>query len=150
MARIAVRGTRLYAGSKPWRAWGMNWGIGDHYPVIDYFDNPTPARLALLTCSYAQPTPRRHGLRIYLELGQVMQTPSRARISTLAALRKLLKVAERERIYLDITGNLLWRPKRTPGWYDRLPERSRWHVQANSGGPLPIRRPALLPSSATS
>ncbi len=24
--RITVRGNQLYAGSRRWRAWGMNWG----------------------------------------------------------------------------------------------------------------------------
>ncbi len=41
MPQITVRGDRLYAGARPWRAWGMNWGVGDHEPVIDYFNNPT-------------------------------------------------------------------------------------------------------------
>ncbi len=132
MARISVRGRRLYAGSTPWRAWGMNWGVGDHSPVLEYFDDPTSAKLAGLTAELR--TAHRLGansMRIYLELGQVMQTPDRARTNTLAALRNLLKAAEKERIYLDITGNLVWRPQRVPAWYDRLSEQSRWQVQAN-------------------
>lgn len=132
MARISVRGRRLSAGSTPWRAWGVNWGVGDHSPVITYFDHPTSASLAALTAELR--TAHRLGansMRIYLELGQVMQTPSRARTSTLTALRNLLKAAEQERVYLDITGNLVWRAKLVPAWYERLSEQSRWRVQAN-------------------
>jgi hypothetical protein len=40
----------------------------------------------------------------------------------------LLKRAERLRLYLDITGNLVWRSP--PAWYDNLPEQVRWAVQA--------------------
>jgi len=132
MARISVRGRRLYAGSTPWRAWGMNWIARDDSPVIVYFDHPTSAKLAGLTAQLR--TAHRMGansMRIYLELGQVMQTPGRARTSTLTALRNVLKAAEKERVYLDISGNLVWRAKRVPAWYDRLSEQSRWQVQAN-------------------
>ena len=132
MARICVRGRRLNAGTVPWRAWGMNWGDDDHYSVIAYFDNPTSAKLATLTSELRTAhLVGANSMRVYLELGQVMQTPTQARPRTLAALQKLLTVAEREHIYVDITGNLVWRPKFVPAWYDRLSERSRWQVQAN-------------------
>ncbi len=132
MARIHVCGRGLYAGTVPWRAWGMNWGIGDHSPVIAYFDSPTSANLAVITSELRTAhLLGANSMRVYLELGQVMETPTQARPRTLAALRKLLTAAERQRVYLDITGNLVWRPKLAPAWYDRLPERSRWQVQAN-------------------
>jgi hypothetical protein len=132
MGRMRVVGHNLYAGGARWRAWGFNWGIGDHSPVIAYFDHPTAANLAVLACELR--TAHRLGansMRVYLELQQVMQSPRAARASTLAALRALLRLAERDRVYLDITGNLVWRPQRAPDWYDRLGERARWQVQAN-------------------
>jgi hypothetical protein len=104
MPRINVRGTQLYAGRMPWRAWGMNWGIGDHSPVLAYLDNPTSARLDLLASELR--TARALGansMRIYLELGQVMKSATHASRRTIAAFRKLLALAERERIYLDVT-----------------------------------------------
>jgi hypothetical protein len=42
----------------------------------------------------------------------------------------LLRLAENERVYLDITGNLVWRPPRAPAWYERMPWKARWQVQA--------------------
>jgi hypothetical protein len=131
MQRISVHRRQLHAGDQPWRAWGFNWGAGRAYPLIRYFDNPTPAKLDGLSGELG--TARRLGansMRIYLELGQVMETPKRARRRALAALRKLLAVAESAGIYLDITGNLVWRPKRVPRWYELLRERERWEVQA--------------------
>jgi hypothetical protein len=131
MQRITVRRRQLYAGEVPWRAWGFNWGAGSAYPVIRYFDNPTSAKLTALAAELR--TARRLGantMRIYVELGQVMETPKRARPRALAALRKLLALAEREGIYLDITGDLVWRPARVPSWYDHLSDRDRWRVQA--------------------
>jgi hypothetical protein len=130
MPRIAVRGKRLYAGRVPWRAWGMNWGIGDHAPVLAYFDNPVKSRFEVLASELR--TARALGansMRIYLELGQVMKSSAQARPRTLAALRRLLALAELEQIYLDITGNLVWRPSRAPAWYDQLRQPARWRVQ---------------------
>ena len=129
--RITVHGRRLYAGARPWRAWGLNWGLGDHEPVIAYFDDPTAARLAVLRAELG--TARAMGansMRIYLQLGQVMVSPTRPRQRTLDALRRLLALAQADRIYLDITGDLLWRPSQTPAWYSRLHWRARWRVQA--------------------
>jgi hypothetical protein len=131
MPRISVRGDRLYAGTKPWRAWGMNWGVNNHAPVIAYFDQPTTANLALLRTELA--TARSLGansMRIYLQLGQVMASPTQPRTRTLTALQRLLALAQRDRIYLDITGDLVWRPARAPAWYARLGWQARWHVQA--------------------
>jgi hypothetical protein len=128
---IHVVGRQLYAGQRPWRAWGFNWGIDDRAPVIAYFDHPSAANLAVLGCQMR--TARRLGansMRVYLELQQVMQSPTAARPAALAALRRLLDLAAGNGIYLDITGNLVWRPSRAPDWYDRLSERSRWQVQA--------------------
>lgn len=62
---------------------------------------------------------------------QVLTSPTQTRSRTLFRLRTLLTAAERERVYLDITGNLAWRPERVPEWYEQLSERSRWQVQAN-------------------
>jgi hypothetical protein len=109
----------------------MNWGVGDHEPVISYFDDPTQATFAVLRTELA--TARAMGansMRIYLQLGQVMASPRRPRERTLSALRRLLALAQSDRIYLDITGDLLWRPSQTPAWYVRLPWRARWQVQA--------------------
>jgi hypothetical protein len=131
MPRISAHGDRLYAGSRPWHAWGMNWGIGDHAPVVAYFDDPSARNLGVLSTELR--IARQMGansMRIYVQLGQVMATPSRSRQSTLAALQRLLAIAQADRIYLDITGDLVWQPSRAPAWYGRMSIPARWRVQA--------------------
>jgi hypothetical protein len=131
MPRMTVRGDRLYAGARPWRAWGMNWGVGDHEPVIDYFNNPTTRNFGVLRSELR--TARAMGansMRIYVQLGQVMATPIQPRQRTLTALRRLLALAQTEGIYLDITGDLVWQPSRAPAWYGGLTRQQRWQVQA--------------------
>lgn len=131
MARISVRGNQLFAGARPWRAWGMNWGIGNNEPVVAYFDDPTPGRLAVLRSELR--TARAIGansMRIYLQLGQVMATPTRPRDRILSGLQRLLGLAQRDSIYLDITGDLVWQPSQAPRWYGRMSVAARWRVQA--------------------
>jgi hypothetical protein len=131
MPRISVRGDRLYSGDRPWRAWGMNWGVGDHEPVIAYFDHPTAANLAVLRGELRSArTMGANSMRIYLQLGQVMATPSEPRHSILSALQRLLALAQSDGIYLDITGDLVWQPSRAPAWYEQMPVQQRWQVQA--------------------
>lgn len=131
MPRMSVRGGRLYAGARPWRAWGMNWGLGDHAPVIAYFDDPTAERLATLRSELAVARGMgANSMRIYLQLGQVMATPTRPRKSTLTALQRLLALAQADGVYLDITGDLVWQPARAPAWYGRMSWQTRWQVQA--------------------
>jgi hypothetical protein len=131
MARISVRGNHLYAGARPWRAWGMNWGVGNHAPVIAYFDDPSASNFAVLRRELG--TAREmsaNSMRVYLQLGQVMATPTRPRQSTLTALQRLLALAQHDGIYLDLTGDLVWRPARAPAWYGHMSRQARWQVQA--------------------
>ena len=131
MPPISVHGDRLYAGAKPWRAWGMNWGVNDHAPVIAYFDHPTAANLEVLRTELGIARAMgANSMRIYLQLGQVMASPTRPREQTLVALQRLLGLAHHDRVYLDITGDLVWRPSLAPKWYGRMSWQARWRVQA--------------------
>ena len=131
MPRISIRDGQLYAGSNPFRAWGMNWGYEKHTPIFAYFDNPSSANFATLQAELL--VAREMGansMRVYLEVGQVMASPTQPRQRTLIALQRLLALAQSNRIYLDITGNLVWRPALSPAWYERMSWRERWQVQA--------------------
>jgi hypothetical protein len=154
MPRIAAHDGVLHRGVEPWRAFGFNWGVGDRQPVLDFFDAPSRRRLGVLDSQLQ--TARELGansMRIYLEVGHVMCSPTSVRATTLRALKRLLAVAEGHGIYLDITGNLVWRPARVPSWYGRLPERDRWEVQARfwrAVAGAADRSPAVLAYELTS
>jgi hypothetical protein len=59
-------------------------------------------------------------------------SPHRGRRSgqALDRLGKLLGLAERLRLYLDLTGLGCYHKKDVPAWYDKLSEKERWAVQA--------------------
>jgi hypothetical protein len=69
-------------------------------------------------------------VRIHLQVGKFMDGPDKANQEALARLGKLLVLAEKERLYLDLTGLGCYHKKDVPEWYDKLDEKGRWDVQA--------------------
>jgi hypothetical protein len=69
-------------------------------------------------------------VRIHLQYGKFMETAERPNARSLERLAKLLKLAEHERLYLDLTGLGCYHKQDVPDWYDRLSESARWEAQA--------------------
>ena len=119
----------LVAAGERFRVWGFNYGLRRRYPILSYFERPTERRLRRVVADMREARALgANTLRVYLELGAFMDGPKQPRREALDALAALLEKAERLHVYLDLTGNLVWR--RPPGWYGALPEQARWAVQA--------------------
>ena len=126
---IERQGADLVAGAERFRTWGFNYGVGNRYPILSYFDEPSKPRLRQLVADMREARSLgANTLRVYLELKVFMKGPSEPNPRALDALARLLGRAERLHLYLDLTGNLVWRSP--PAWYDALPEQARWAVQA--------------------
>ena len=69
-------------------------------------------------------------VRIHLQLGKFLEAPDKPNEKALGRLAKLLALAEKERLYLDLTGLGCYHKKDVPAWYDKLSEKERWDVQA--------------------
>ena len=69
-------------------------------------------------------------VRIHLQVGKFMKGPNEPNEASLAQLARLVSLAEKLRLYLDITGLGCYHKKDVPQWYDKLPEQRRWDVQA--------------------
>jgi Cellulase (glycosyl hydrolase family 5) len=69
-------------------------------------------------------------VRIHLQLGKFMDAPDKPNEKALDRLTKLLDLAERTKLYLDLTGLGCYHKKDVPAWYDKLAEKDRWDVQA--------------------
>ncbi|MDX1565420.1 MAG: cellulase family glycosylhydrolase, partial [Phycisphaeraceae bacterium] len=69
-------------------------------------------------------------VRIHLQLGRFMEAPNRPNRRSLVRLERLIRLAERKGLYLNLTGLGCYHKKDVPGWYDRLSEADRWAVQA--------------------
>lgn len=69
-------------------------------------------------------------VRVHLQVGTIMATPTTINAEGLAQLRKLVALAEETGLYLDVTGLACYHKKNIPPWYDALDEQARWNVQA--------------------
>jgi hypothetical protein len=68
-------------------------------------------------------------VRIHLQLGKFMEAADRPNAANLARLAKLVRLAEDQGLYLDVTGLGCYHKKDVPAWYDSLGEADRWMVQ---------------------
>ncbi len=68
-------------------------------------------------------------VRIHLQLGRFMQSPTEPNEAALETLGRLVGLAERLRLYLDLTGLACYHKADVPSWYDSLCEQDRWEVQ---------------------
>ncbi|MGP0069667.1 MAG: cellulase family glycosylhydrolase [Isosphaeraceae bacterium] len=69
-------------------------------------------------------------VRVHLQLGKFMMGADRPDERSLARLGRLLDLAERLGLYLDLTGLGCYHKKDVPAWYDAMTEPDRWAVQA--------------------
>lgn len=69
-------------------------------------------------------------VRIHLQVGKFMEGPDKPHAAALAQLKRLLALAEREELYLDLTGLGCYHKPDVPKWYDELDEAARWQTQA--------------------
>jgi len=68
-------------------------------------------------------------VRIHLQFGKFMEAPDRPNEKSLAQLGRLVRLAERVGLYLDVTGLGCYHKQDVPAWYDRLDEKQRWAAQ---------------------
>jgi hypothetical protein len=69
-------------------------------------------------------------VRIHLQFAKFMLDRNTPNGAALERLGKLLDLAQRQRLYLDLTGLGCYHKKDVRDWYDALSESDRWDVQA--------------------
>lgn len=69
-------------------------------------------------------------VRVFWQLPSVMVAPDSADPNALALVARVVRLAEQEGLYLNLTGLGCLEPQRVPPWYDALTESERWKVQA--------------------
>ncbi len=125
----AARGCFVTHDTKtPFYPWGFNYDHDARDRLIeDYWD----AEWAKVEADFRQM--RRLGAnvaRIHLQFGRFCPKPNEVSAPALDRLSDLMRLAEREGIYLDLTGLGCYHKKDVPAWYDRLSESERWAAQA--------------------
>ncbi len=69
-------------------------------------------------------------VRIHIQFGKFMDGPQEPNRQSLEQLTRLVGLAERLQIYLDLTGLGCYHKQDVPAWYDQLDETGRWDAQA--------------------
>ncbi len=129
---VVAAGARSFAlerSGAPFVPWGFNYDR-DHAGrlIEDYWADEWPK----VERDFA--AMRKMGanvVRVHLQFGRFMDGPERPNAAALGRLARLLRLAERERLRLDLTGLCCYHKKDVPAWYDRLGEGPRWDAQAN-------------------
>lgn len=108
--------------------WGFNYDHeGDGRLLEDYWEDQWP------TVESAFGEMKELGanvVRVHLQFGTFMESPSEPRQSSLDQLVRLVKLAEQTELYLDLTGLGCYHKQEVPPWYDELSEQERWQAQA--------------------
>jgi len=119
-------GFALTSSGRSFTPWGLNYGNAGRL-IEDFWDSDwaTLARdfqdLKALGANV---------VRVHLQFGKFMDGPKRPNAKALERLGKLLELAEKVGLYLDLTGLGCYRLADVPKWYDGLSEEDRWAAQA--------------------
>jgi hypothetical protein len=127
LPRVQVKGNRfvLADSGRAFTAWGQNYSHLDqlledfwveHWPEVER-DFREMKRLGV------------NVVRVHLQVGKFMDSPERMNPLALRQLRRLLALAEREGMYLDVTGLAAYRPADVPAWYEAPDEEAHWAAQ---------------------
>ena len=106
--------------------WGMNYG---HYGILvkDFKD---PAWDTLQSDFRKLKELGANVVRVHLQFDEFMLSADTPNPKAIAGYKKLLKIAGKSGLYLDVTGLACYRPEHRLAWYDSLKERNRWKAQA--------------------
>ena len=122
------RGFVFQDSGRPFVPWGFNYDHDERGRLLeDYWDAEWP--------KVEEDFREMHDLganvvRIHLQFAKFMQGPEEPNQAALDRLGRLLDLAQRCRLYLDLTGLGCYRKKDVPAWYDELDEQGRWEVQS--------------------
>ncbi len=114
--------------AQPFRPWGFNYDHDQDGRLLeDYWEQEWPKVEADFQAMKGLGA---NLVRIHLQLSRFMAGPEQSNEANLARLGRLVALAERLGLYLDLTGLACYRKRDVPEWYDRLSEQDRWEVQA--------------------
>jgi hypothetical protein len=121
-------GFLLAESGKPFHPWGFNYDHdADGRLIEDYWHDQWEA---VKSDFQEMKQLGANVVRIHLQFGRFMESPTKPRQSSLDQLTRLVKLAEETGLYLDVTGLGCYHKADVPAWYDALSEQERWQAQS--------------------
>ena len=126
--RISHDGRHFTRGaSNAFKVWGVNY---DHDASNRLIEDYWTGEWAAVAGDFAEiKALGANAVRIHLQVSRFMKSAREPNAESLQQLGRLLALAERTGLYLDITGLGCYRRTDVPPWYNALTERERWEVQ---------------------
>jgi Cellulase (glycosyl hydrolase family 5) len=126
---VSSNGRQLIAGEsgRQLRVWGVNYDHDANGRLIEDYWHENWSAIEEDFAEIKQLGA--NTVRIHLQLGKFMNSTQQPNDQNVAQLQKLVKLAERLKLYLDITGLGCYHKSDVPPWYDQLSEAERWSVQ---------------------
>ena len=121
------RGFELVRSHRSFVPWGLNYGHPDQL-IEDFWNTDWPS--VERDFHYLRSIGA-NVVRVHLQFGKFMDAPDRPNRSSLNRLGDVLKLAQQDDLYLDVTGLGCYRKADVPPWYDALSEKDRWAAQSN-------------------
>ncbi len=122
------RGFVLAESKRPFVPWGFNYDHDERGRLIeDYWETEWPK---VEEDFQEMKDLGANVVRVHLQLGKFMEAKDRPNGGALQRLERLIALAEKLHIYLDVTGLGCYHKRDVPEWYDALSETERWDVQA--------------------
>lgn len=113
---------------KPFVAWGFNY---DHDRSGRLLEDYWEREWATVAQDFQEMKALgANVVRIHLQTGKFMATPTQPNADALRQLTRLVKLAEDTGLYLDLTGLACYHKRDIPTWYGTMAETNRWAVQA--------------------
>ncbi|MBI5833408.1 MAG: cellulase family glycosylhydrolase [Armatimonadetes bacterium] len=112
---------------QPFHPWGVNYDRDYRSRLLeDYWDAEWPA----IAGDFAEMKALgANVVRLHLQFGRFMTDAVTPNDHALAQLARLLALAEKTGLYLDLTGLACYRRADVPAWYAALDEGQRWSAQ---------------------
>ena len=108
--------------------WGFNYDHDEEGRLIeDYWDKEWPK----VEADFAEMKELgANVVRMHIQFAKFMDAADKPNEKSLAQLKKLLALAEKTGLYIDLTGLGCYHKQDVPAWYDELDEAGRWKAQA--------------------
>lgn len=116
------------ASQKPFVPWGVNYDHDEKGRLIeDYWHD----EWAKVEADFQEiKALGANVVRVHPQFGKFMDTAEKPNEKNLDQLSKLLEIAEKNELYLNLTGLGCYHKADVPAWYDALDEKPRWVAQA--------------------
>ncbi len=122
------RGFVLVESGQPFVPWGFNYDHEcDGQLIEEYWDDKWPT---VESAFHEMEVLGANVVRVHLQFGTFMESPTKPRRHSLERLERLVRLAERMGLYLDLTGLGCYHKQDVPPWYGKLSEQRRWAAQA--------------------